>query len=41
MNVKITILINYIYAYMQKHDNYFWNLLKKINPGKEDYLDIT
>ena len=41
MNVKIAILINDIYAYMQKHDNYFWNLLKKINPGKEDYLNTT
>jgi len=34
-------VINNIYQHMQRHDLYFWKLLAKVNPGKEEYLTTT
>lgn len=36
--VMRALVINNIYQYMQRHDLYFWKLIAKANPGKEDYL---
>lgn len=35
------IVINNIYQHMQRHDLYFWKLISKVNPGKEEYLTTS
>ena len=35
------IVINNIYQHMQRHDLYFWKLIAKVNPGKEEYLTTS